>query len=53
MFITFKALNGLAPQILSELLSHYSPLRLLRSQKSGHKYLEYQNQLRAADPFSI
>ncbi len=30
------ALNGLAPQYLSELLSHYSPSRPLRSQNSGH-----------------
>ncbi|KAI2646737.1 putative RNA-directed DNA polymerase from transposon BS [Labeo rohita] len=29
------ALNGLAPQYLSELLSHYSPSRPLRSQDSG------------------
>ncbi len=35
-WITFKALNGLAPQYLSELLSHYSPPRPLRSQNSGH-----------------
>ncbi len=27
--ITYKSLNGLAPQYLSELLSHYSPPRLL------------------------
>ncbi len=33
---TYKALNGLAPQYLSELLSHYSPPRPLRSQNSGH-----------------
>ncbi len=32
--ITYKALN--APQYLSELLSHYSPSRPLRSQNSGH-----------------
>ncbi len=36
VLITYKALNGLAPQYLSELLSHYSPPRLLRSQNSGH-----------------
>ncbi len=36
LLITYKALNGLAPQYLSELLSHYSPSRLLRSQNSGH-----------------
>ncbi len=31
LLITYKALNGLAPQYLSELLSHYSPSRPLRS----------------------
>ncbi len=36
LLITYKALNGLAPQYLSELLSHYSPPRPLRSQTSGH-----------------
>ncbi len=36
LLITYKALNGLAPHYLSELLSHYSPLRPLRSQNSGH-----------------
>ncbi|XP_051759449.1 uncharacterized protein LOC127517607 [Ctenopharyngodon idella] len=35
LLITYKALNGLAPQYLSELLIHYSPSRLLRSQNSG------------------
>ncbi|XDV28169.1 hypothetical protein PO909_031524, partial [Leuciscus waleckii] len=35
LLITYKALNGLAPQYLSELLTHFSPLRLLRSQNSG------------------
>ncbi len=30
LLITYKALNGLAPQYLSELLSHYSPSRPLR-----------------------
>ncbi len=39
LLITYKALNGLAPQYLSELLSHYSPPRLLRSQNSGHLIL--------------
>ncbi len=34
LLITYKALNGLAPQYLSELL--YSPPHLLRSQNSGH-----------------
>ncbi len=36
LLITYKALNGLAPQYLSELLSHYSPPRPPRSQNSGH-----------------
>jgi hypothetical protein len=35
LLITYKALNGLAPQDLSDLLTHYSPSRLLRSQNSG------------------
>ncbi len=35
LLITYKALNGLAPQYSSKLLSHYSPSRPLRSQKSG------------------
>ncbi len=34
LLMTYKALNGLAPQYLSELLSHYSPPRPLRSQNS-------------------
>ncbi len=33
LLITYKAMNGLAPQYLSRLLSHYSPPRLLRSKK--------------------
>ncbi len=36
MLITYKALNGLAPRYLSELLLHYSPPRPLRYQNSGH-----------------
>ncbi len=36
LLITYKALNVLAPQYLSELLSHYSPSSPLRSQNSGH-----------------
>ncbi len=36
VLITYKALNGLAPQYLSELLSHYSHSCPLRSQNSGH-----------------
>ncbi len=34
LLIIYKALNGLAHQYLSELLSHYSPPRPLRSQNS-------------------
>jgi len=33
LLITYKALNGLAPQYLSELLLHYSTSRLLQSPK--------------------
>ncbi len=36
LLITYKALNGLAPRYLSELLLHYSPPRPLSSQNSGH-----------------
>ncbi len=36
LLITCKALNGLAPQYLSELLLHYSPSRPLCSHNSGH-----------------
>ncbi len=36
LLITYKALNGLAPQYLSELLSQYSHSHPLRSQNSGH-----------------
>ncbi len=36
LLITYKGLNGLAPQYLSELLSHYSPSCPLQSQNSGH-----------------
>ncbi len=35
LLITYYALNILAPQYLSKLLSHYSPPRPLRSQNSG------------------
>jgi len=35
LLITYKSLNGLALQYLSELLSHYSPPRPLQSQNSG------------------
>ncbi len=36
LLITYKALNGLAPQNLSDLLSLYSSPHPLRSQNSGH-----------------
>ncbi len=36
LLTTYKALNGLAPQYLSELLYHYSPPRPMRSQNSRH-----------------
>ncbi len=36
LLITYKALNGLAPHYLSELLSQYSPPCQLCSQISGH-----------------
>ncbi len=36
LLITYESLIGLAPQYLSELLSHYSPSRPLQSQNSGH-----------------
>ncbi len=35
LLMTYKALNGLAPQYLSKRLSHYSPPCPLRSQNSG------------------
>ncbi len=44
LLITYKALNVLAPQYLSELLSHYSPPRLLRSQNSGRLIIHTQSQ---------
>ncbi len=36
LLITYKALNGLASQYLSELLSHYNSPHLLHSQNSGN-----------------
>ncbi len=41
LLITYKALNVLAPQYLSELLSHYSPPR---SQNSGRLIIHTQSQ---------
>ncbi|KAI5098689.1 hypothetical protein C0J45_10828, partial [Silurus meridionalis] len=36
LLLTYKALNGLAPQYLSELLYQYDPPRLLRSKGAGY-----------------
>ncbi|KAI5608234.1 hypothetical protein C0J50_6903, partial [Silurus asotus] len=36
LLLTYKALNGLAPQYLSELLYQYDPPRLLKSKGSGY-----------------
>uniref|UniRef100_A0A3Q1J4G7 Reverse transcriptase domain-containing protein n=2 Tax=Anabas testudineus TaxID=64144 RepID=A0A3Q1J4G7_ANATE len=36
LLLTFKALNGLAPQYLRELLVSYDPPRLLRSEDAGY-----------------
>ena len=36
LLLTYKALNGLAPQYLSELLVFYDPSRLLRSKDAGY-----------------
>ncbi len=52
LLITYKALNGLAPQYLSKLLSHYSPPCPLRSQYSGHLIIPGKSKS-TADPFSI
>ncbi len=49
VLITYKAPNGLAPQYLSEVLSHYSLPHPLRSQNSGHFIIPRIS----ADPFSI
>ncbi len=35
VLLAYKALNGLAPAYLTNLLSHYNPTRSLRSQNSG------------------
>ncbi len=51
LLITYKALNGLVPQYLSELLSHYSPPRPLRSQNSGH--LRIPKSTAGGEPFSL
>ena len=45
LLITFKALNGLAPKYLSELLIQYSPSRSLRS--------SLQNLLQVNEPNSV
>ena len=31
VIMTFKALNGLAPQYIAEMISHYEPSRCLRA----------------------
>ncbi|KAI5612458.1 hypothetical protein C0J50_1126, partial [Silurus asotus] len=36
ILLTYKALNGLAPQYMSELLYQYDPPRLLRSKDAGY-----------------
>ncbi len=36
LLLAYKALNGLAPAYLTILISHYNPIRSLRSQNSGH-----------------
>ncbi len=35
LILTYKALNNLAPQYLSELLTPYTPTRVLRSSEAG------------------
>ncbi len=35
LMLIYKALNNLAPQYLSELLTHYTPTRVLRSSEAG------------------
>ncbi len=54
LLITYKALNGPAPQYLSKLLSRYSPPRLLHSQNTGHLIIPRISKSTAvADPFPI
>ncbi len=54
LLITFKALNSLAPQYLSKLLSHCSPPRPLHSQNSVHFIItRISKSTAAADSFSI
>ncbi len=54
LLITYKALKGLAPQYLSELLSHYSPPRPLCFQNSGRLIIHRLSpRLRVADYFPI
>ncbi len=45
LLISYKALNGLAPQYLSELLSHYSPLRPLQSRCHHDAITEFNNEM--------
>ena len=35
ILLTFKALNGLAPQYIADMISHYEPIRCLRSSKAN------------------
>ncbi len=35
LLLTYKALNNLAPQYLSELLTPYTPTRVIRSSEAG------------------
>ena len=54
LLTTYKALNGLAPQYLSDLLPRYIPTRSLRSQNSGLLIdPRYQNPQKEEDPFHI
>ncbi len=54
LLMTYKALNGLAPQYLSELLSHYSPHGSCVLKTLAVLIIpRISNQLRAADRFSF
>ncbi|KAI5619000.1 gastrula zinc finger protein XlCGF28.1-like [Silurus asotus] len=50
LLLTYKALNGLAPQYLSELLYQYDPPRLLRSKAEVRKTLCRVNPRKSAGP---
>ncbi len=51
LLITYKALNGLAHQYLSELLSHFSPPHPLHSQNSGHLIIPRKSKSTAGGRF--